>query len=79
MQSVMGRLSHVCNSHNAGCTEIPIICADMSACMQAVHSNAASKGATKETPHLANLPTKQTTSVINSLEPGHEKKKANEE
>ncbi len=51
----------------------------MSACMQAVHSNAASKGATKETPHLANLPTKQTTSVINSLEPGHEKKKANEE
>jgi len=50
----------------------------VSACMQAVHSNAASKGAAKETPHLANLPTKQTTSVINSLEPGHEKK-ANEE
>lgn len=45
----------------------------------AVHPNATSKGATKETPHLANLPTKQTTSVINNLEPGHEKKKANEE
>ena len=46
--------------------------------MQAVHANAASKGATKETPHLANLPSKQTTSVLGGLEPGHAKKK-NEE
>ena len=46
---------------------------------QAVHGSAASKGATKETPHLANLPTKQTTSVTNSLEPGHNRKKENEE
>lgn len=45
----------------------------------AVHGSAASKGATKETPHLANLPTKQTTSVTNSLEPGHNRKKENEE
>ena len=47
--------------------------------VQAVHGSAASKGATKETPHLANLPTKQTTSVTNSLEPGHNRKKENEE
>jgi len=48
--------------------------------LQAVHPSGASKGATKETPHLANLPTKQTTSVINSLEPGHAgDKKKNEE
>lgn len=47
--------------------------------MQAVHGTAASKGATKETPHLANLPTKQTTTVTHDIEPGHDKKQDNEE
>lgn len=47
--------------------------------VQAVHPSAASKGPISDAPHLANLPSKQTTAVTDAIEPGHDRKKDNEE
>ena len=58
---------------------MPYSCDKQHVITQALHGTAASKGATKETPHLANLPSKQTTTVTHDIEPGHDKKQENEE